>query len=491
MVLSGTLFRAWFGLYHQFWNQSPDQLMWEWVISDFSAFGFSGMHQLMHYPHEGGSLILSLLALAFRSLPDWLPALSWATLFADSVARYVQIRITYSLWGFHPALFFGIVSVVSGFPLMLPWATVNFGLHALASFIPFVLCYFIAFRQSPVSIGILSGLAVSFSYDSIVFLPFCLFTLVYFNRQKGDQLTGALRYLAAFAITLIPHLFMRLFCDTGFDLSGKSLLSVRGAEREFGIGLDFFTRFADTWKNSLPASFFLNAIHAVYPDRLCVVVLCVILAGFGLSLYGKNTRSRSIPGMLLILCFTALYAASPIFSPDRGQTSYVYYRHMAYVAPLCCALVFAGFSSAGRAGIIISVLITACCLLFTYGYVRNTAVRSGVLIRNAGWALGGKYGHNPAMLTRVASQAPDTAGHEVYIGAGWGITAAMLEWKEAGDHAAVDSLATLFGRYPRAMQSYMREGFEFAFSPGVTPVLDPELRRYFSTAYGETAAPLP
>ena len=76
-------------------------------------------------------VLVVFLAIALTPLDGWLPPLSWAALVVDTLSRYFQIRIATRLFGESTAIWFGAWTVLS-VPLILPWGTVDFGLHFTA-----------------------------------------------------------------------------------------------------------------------------------------------------------------------------------------------------------------------------------------------------------------------------------------------------------------------------------------------------------------------
>ncbi len=79
------------------------------------------------------------------------------------------------------AIYFALWTVAA-VPGLLLWATVNFGLHPLSSFWPFVLLYVAtrSMEEKPpaVWLGVITGLSISWSYDSLVLVPASLVLLV-------------------------------------------------------------------------------------------------------------------------------------------------------------------------------------------------------------------------------------------------------------------------------------------------------------------------
>ncbi|MEO8174821.1 MAG: hypothetical protein ABI581_17115, partial [Sediminibacterium sp.] len=176
ILFAGTVVRFVYGYYAKSWLAAPDQLAWQLGLDEMVNSKTWHYVQLVHAPHEGGSFLVSLLSLLFRPFRFLMPSLSWAALVIDLLSRFIQLKCTERLWDHKTALFFGIWTILS-VPLLIPWGMVNYGLHSLFSFFPFLFLYvMIQYRQHtylPVIVGVLSGIAVSFSYDSMVPVTAC------------------------------------------------------------------------------------------------------------------------------------------------------------------------------------------------------------------------------------------------------------------------------------------------------------------------------
>ena len=56
----GTFVRIMYGLIYEPWLQAPDHLAWELLIEQ-GSFRYD---HLIHYPHEGGSILISIIGLS-------------------------------------------------------------------------------------------------------------------------------------------------------------------------------------------------------------------------------------------------------------------------------------------------------------------------------------------------------------------------------------------------------------------------------------------
>lgn len=472
-ALAGSAVRSWFGQHYLSWNAAPDQLAWSMVLADAAAHGLDGYHQLIHYPHEGGSLLLSLLAFLFAPFATVLPPLSWAALLADTISRFVQIAVSERLFGTRTAAWFAGWTIL-GVPILLPWATVNFGLHALVAFVPFVLVRAAtAAVLSPWKVGVLTGLFLCLSYDALVFVPAIVLWLGFRSGPIPVRAKNVALVLGGFMVGALPHLLLRTLFDNAFHLEALSPVSVRGLDWSAIPIADLHSRAWATLNTSLPASLLLASSEWASPRTLAYIVLGFILTGIA-AVYVSKKEDHGAPTLMsmAVLFFCLLYAASPLFVDRVDITAPVLYRHFAFIVPLLALLVIHGFLRHGRAGAILTALWSLLCASASIAHMADQQQNERPSDRAAGWVLARKYGHDPVRLQRIASMAPPDARNEVLIGYGWGITAVLLEGRRADDTAAVNALHGTLLRFDRGDSALLDEGMRFAFSPGITPVLD-------------------
>src|SRR5262249_34128877 len=138
-VIAGTLVRAAYGLVFEPGQQQPDQIAWGLSLACHEPDGPTLYQRLIHYPHEGGSILVSLLAWL---IGPWgkLPSLSVAALIIDSCSRLVQLLIVRRFFPPSALWWFAMWTIIPA-PALLPWGTVSFGLHAAAAFIPFAILW--------------------------------------------------------------------------------------------------------------------------------------------------------------------------------------------------------------------------------------------------------------------------------------------------------------------------------------------------------------
>jgi hypothetical protein len=469
VLLAGTLVRFLFGWYTHLWMEAPDQLAWQLSID--ATPGNRSIIHLMHAPHEGGTLALGLLSLLFRS-GSLLPSLSWAALLTDTVVRYIQISVTRKVSGHETAAWFGVWTVLA-VPAMVPWGTVNFGLHALSSVFPFVLLYilyrYMGHPYLAILCGLLCALAVSFSYDSLVLLPVSL--LFFIGRPAAKRIRDILVLLAVFAVGMLPHVWVRadLHSQTGNDI----LFSVRTVNWVHVFDLSNLLQGITVWVTALPGSFMLSPAH-VLPPLILVCTVCVLLfSGIVFFISGKEPSTIRRLAVGIVLFFVMAYALSPFNGSRFDSGSYVYYRHLSYIIPLLAFICIAGFSASGTLRkILLPVWVTVCGLL-SMQFMLTTKKAGEPAYRPAGWILVKKYGIDSKLLMDIHTAADPLYSKELVTGFGWGIATTLFDGKP--DTAAIVKLEQVLREYPAMHRPQLINGVRYAFTKDITPVLDPGL----------------
>jgi hypothetical protein len=477
-VLSGTIIRFLYAKYSHAWMAAPDQLAWELSLDEMLESGHFSYNQMIHYPHEGGSFLLSLLALCLRPFEGFLPSLSLAALLFDTGIRYFQIWIAGKMFGHRMAVFFGIWTILA-VPLLIPWSLVNFGLHYLASIFPFVLLYFVRFRDygfpNPWLCGLIVGLSISFAYDNLVLIP-AYFVWILYNNDIRNEWRHLAKFLAFVLLMLILHFVLRIVPDNGFHLENLQMLSIRGIQwSNLFSGFELYDIFT-VWYNALPASFFLSSGEFLSSNVQRWIVMVFCLSGLIWSIFKpgekKGVMSLSI---WIILIFILAYTLSPFFTDSYEKTSYIYYRHLAYILPLLVLVMIHGLLSIPKIGFVLVGIWVALCGVFSITYMISTEPKTTANYRASGWILARKYGDDPKHLIRLHSVAPFGERKELMIGFGWGLTATLMDGKTEKDTAAINQLMLLAQAFPAEERKLVFTGVEYAFSDGITPVLDQEL----------------
>lgn len=476
LVLAGTAVRYFHGVSGQLWNGAPDQLAWGLGLEELRATGTLSYEQLMHYPHEGGSLFLGLLSWLFVPLAGLMPPLSWAALLMDTFARVVQIRVAQRLVDESTARWFAAWTVFAA-PVMLPWGTIDFGLHAAFSFAPFLLAVMVLDPQrSVMRIGLCCGLLASLAYDAWVFAPAFALLLLTADESLKMRVRQLLTFALACVLGFLPHLFLRLYAQDGFGLEDHGALSIRGLEQDPINAGELPAKLWQVYTAALPASFTLGA----FADPLVRVISIVLLALLILSAWGMRrqwTAASSAMKALVIttLVFLLVVVVAPFFQPRPEGSGYLYYRYFAFIAPLIALLVLHGSAALGRSGVPTRVTWTVLCAILSVAYMVRTRPITTPNMEATGWVLARKYGDRPAVLMRIIQRAPMNQQQDLVYGAGWGLTAALFDGKTTQDTAAVNKFDQLWKAFPQAQHAQLERGVLRAFDPGITPALDPAL----------------
>jgi hypothetical protein len=463
IVLAGTIVRFGYGFTTKAWLGSPDQLAWGLDIDEMLHSKNWNYIQLTHAPHEGASFFISLFSILFRPFQSLLPSLSLAALVIDSVGRFIQIRIAQKLFGDETALWFALWSILA-VPVLIPWGTVNFGLHALLSFVPFVFCWIMQKYKGAVSLpwicGIACGIAVSLSYNSIVLVVTAALFFVFDGSDPKRKIKNLLVFFVVSGITFLPHLLARIYNDP----PDEAMFSIRGAPFHF-IDWQPVINLYSVWFTSLPGSLLL------LPGRiLCGSVFLFLLVGMTFYITTAKNKINYLP-VLILFVFIVLYAFSPFYGKEYGNPNYVYYRHLCYIVPLLVVMVINGFIKMGSVKRIVLAGWLLFCGTATAYYIFNPG-KPTPTYKAAGWILAKKYQSDIGKLFAISSLAPAMHREELIKGFGWGLGASVLQ---RNDPAAVEKLVALIRNAPQGLQHTLEEGVRYAFTKGVTPVLNPSL----------------
>lgn len=460
LVLAGSVFRFLYGIHTQAWLGSPDQLAWGMEIEHALQQHAWSYLAFTHAPHEGGSFFISVLSVLFSLLPQWLPPLSWAALFIDTAGRFAELKVTRQFFGDETALWFGLWTVLSA-PLFIPWATVNFGLHALLGCVPFVFCRAMVMRRHSkyfaVGMGLLCALAVSLSYNSIVL---AIVAVCFVGMDAGTvdkRLKRVLFFLLSFSIAMLPHLATRLFL-----YPSESLLSVRALNLNGIAYLQNAGCLVTAWFTAIPGSFWLSGGFWYVPVSFFLLT--------GAILYLKKWKtpvSVKLLPVAVVVVFVTLYVFSPLYAKRANDPHYVYYRHLTYILPLLVVIVIHGWL---QSGVWKKYMLTGWLLFCGAMSVRYFAGSGKAMqtYKAAGWILAQKY-HAPNLFS-FQNAAPSRYRSEVVQGFGWGLTAKML--CVSRPNPATAWMQTL-RQTPPALRTDMLTGARYAFNKGVTPVLNP------------------
>jgi hypothetical protein len=454
---------------------APDEMAWGAELDDLLKNGHFSYKQLIHYPHEGGSFFISLLALGLSPLKSLAFPLTLAALLVDTIVRYVQVRVTQRIFGEKAGVLFALLGWFY-LPSLFPWAFVNFGLHASASVFPFLLLYFAFVYKDRERFawycGLLTGIAISYAFDNIVLIPACLLFLIISFRVHLVLAKKIFLYLGFTLLGLLPYLACRLFISQQFAFEPQRLFQGRDLIIDLQFSSEQFSHLYKVWYNNFPASFFINSSSWFSSRTYTIMAMAVMLVSVFLLIRDKKKQAIIALAALVVLCFTIAYSLSPLYEDSIEHTNYVDYRHFSYILPLACLLIVRAFLSLPRAGIFMSTCWIIVCAFFSIAYIKNTEPVQQPLYKPAGWILAKKYGDDPKKLTQIAEIKEKSVRDELMYGYGWGISTALLQNKKAPASEEIKKIKILLEQFPAADRKQVRDGIVFSFSERVTPRLD-------------------
>ena len=105
------------------WEISVDHIAYELILEQ----GYLTYNKLIHYPHEGGTIVVSLLALILESFTKF-SSVSIAILLFDFATRFFQIYIVNKIFNNNILKYFILWTLVPG-PMILGLSATFIGLH--------------------------------------------------------------------------------------------------------------------------------------------------------------------------------------------------------------------------------------------------------------------------------------------------------------------------------------------------------------------------
>lgn len=481
LLLAGTALRAWYGWHHRSWGEAPDQLAWELVLDEAREHGLQRYDKLVHYPHEGGTIISSWLGL-FTGRISRFPSLSVAALLLDTLSRLIQLLVVRRYFDKKVFIAFGIWTVFA-LPSILPWGAVNYGLHSIAAFLPFVLLHLLARERKKKYAfavdGLVLALSIWFCYDAWVLLPVYLMALFFMSGKWVHKLL----FFPAFSFVLLAHLCVRIFADAGFHLTPSGLSSLRG-EYLFSFGAATWQHITHVWIGALPGSSLLPSFYGLTAVKVRMVYLGFLALGaigFVLLLRRRQQPQARQHVFIVLPLFILLYALSPFVQDFAGFPHYATYRHWAFILPFLCLFTIQGLSALPLKHVWTSAFLLLCC----WGTLRqvNEEPSGRYMMREAGFAIGTKLGHDPLRISRMAHDHPKAA-EALLQGVGWGMADALL-MDTTATAANMDKLMQLVCTWPPQQQHRVMEGVVYAFGTQVNPRLDLALLHEMRKKYPE------
>jgi len=469
LCILGSMVRLLYGYVYTPWLRAPDHIAWDILL------GLGGLKYdlLVYYPHEGGSILISLIA-RFAGLFTNISALAVCAALLDFVSRYIQVYVTQKVLGDKVALLFGTWTVFAA-PVILPWGVVNFGLHSISSFFPFMLLYLLWLDKPStrfyILCGIFLGLSFWFSYSNYVLIVvFFLFHL--FGKTRFRALFYALPSLL---IILLVHVWVRWVADPGFHLEEIDITSIRNTEFMFSDP-ETWEWIRYVWTNALAQSFVAHpdpVTFTIWLKRTWIVLFFLGMSGC-LWLFIQRTYPWKISVHLLtILLFVTVYAISPFCYTYETFGHYMSYRHLTYIMPFIALFILLGLSAFKwgplPAVIFLCIGVGAAGMLFRQKPSEDTAVKA------AGWALAIKMGHEPGVVCQAISSTRYDRSSLVQ-GMGWGMSTALFNNVPEEEVAPrIERLEAMISSYPEEWKQDLLEGIKFSFSDDVTPRLNKEI----------------
>ena len=365
-------------------------------------------------------------------------------------------------------------------PLLIPWATLNFGLHSLTSFLPFIFLYYLTSERSKYSralvCGVITGLSISLSYNSLIFIPAFLVYTFFIPALPKQKLFIAGQFILITILTLIPHFLTRYYFDTGFILLDLPVFSVRGVPPENIFTFEHVNNFFHAWHRALPSSFLISSAEFIssYLQR-DIIFIFFMIAGILLIIKHKENNKIIYPILMVIFLYMLLYAFSPFYSDEINIKSFIYYRHLTYIVPLVGVTLIYAFLKFEKIGTYFMIAWLLVCGSGIFIFFKTTKQPEQYAYRAAGWVLAEKYGDDTKKLMSIYHVTPDDQKEEIMTGYGWGLTTVLLNEKNFPDTIALHKLIMLLDQFPLEQKEFLLLGAQHAFKPGITPVLEPEL----------------
>jgi hypothetical protein len=418
--LLGTIVRVLYAINFEPWLEASDHLAWE-ILLKLNSWEYK---YLIHYPHEGGSILVSILA-KLIGVFEKSQLLSVSALILDGFIRLLQILIVKSIWGKKVAVLFGIWMIFS-ISALLPWSSVVFGLHYISSVFPFVFLWLLnsnkTHRFKPLWMGLFLGLSIWFHYSNFILLLSFVFYYLFFDRNNSKNL---LSLFIAFSI-LVFHFFVRSIVNPGFQLLKLNAFSIRGLDFTLSDNLSM-ANFLELCTSGLKSIIYSG--HNYAGLWLGIFWLVLIMIGLLVTTYkskSSNKKGLNVTALFVVFSFLILYSISPLYQEFDISEHYFSFRHLAYIIPIFILLVINGFKQIKfkYVGLLLFNILLITSLSSTwFSLQKNKAMH---FVRPTGWVLGTKLGHQPQVLYKVINQS-QYSKEGLTTGAFWGITQTLFK----------------------------------------------------------------
>lgn len=466
----GSIVRLIYGIMHQPWLQSPDQMAWE-IILDQKMFTYD---HLIHYPHEGGTIVISLISQVINILTS-LNSLSITAFILDFLIRIFQMNIIEKVFNSKIAFYFGLWTIFAT-STIIPWGTTIFGLHYISGIFPFVFLFLISKREVSFKNQILNGtiiaLMIWFNYTNLMLAPIFIIHLL----TQTNRLQNAIAFLSSLLVIILLHFIIRLNFSAGFILNEYSLFSVRGESlsTDFKTFINRLLIIPDTLSNALIA-LPINGKARVYFKIVIYLFFGFSLTGIILSIRNKSFNKNVLYIIILITLFSVIYLLSPFYFPENFG-NYIAFRHLSFIVPLISLLIIISLSFF-RIKVLVYIFIVICSMRSINLFSLKNSVDSNDLALKTGWILGSKFGHDPNKIIKLVSSQNNNS--ILLQGAVWGINSSLLfdtkQISPADAELKVQKLVSILTAFPKGNNTDIKKGLLISFSNKVSPVLDPAL----------------
>lgn len=449
LVLLGGAVRLWLGVLCHPALAQPDQHAWGLLLDEAYTIGFRS-DQLLHLPHEGGTGLLSVLALLIRPFCDSsLTALSYSGLILDTLVRGLQAAAMVAIFGRCAGIAFATWSVFA-LPVLLPWGAMSVSLHHLGSVWPFLFLW--ATHSGDVRrAGIVTALAMLWSYNGMVLL-LPLLGLGLRTRRLWIAFSPVL-------VAIVVLVLIRMTPSLGFQLEDMPMWSIRSVElRE--PEAPRLLRMTEVWWRHLPQATAAPAFGGAPAWWLGAPWLFGVAVGISVGLWRSASRPTVLLGVGVTILYILIYAISP-FSDLPTKHDYFTFRHLTWVLPLLAGLALAGWSQLRSASIVALIASAGSAFALWAGPLERAEL---VQPDSVGWLIGRKLGDQPERVAAIAAHQA-----ELLEGVGWGTAEAILRFGYHTDPPQLIALRALVERYPPLDRPHVDAGVRRALAGSRMP----------------------
>lgn len=472
--IAGAIVGYQFALSSGSFNLSAEQTAWQYasnanVIAGSRSFWF---------PLEPMSLIVSKLAALFTFLNHIIPSLSLAVIVLHTLISFWQMQITAIVFGKQSAAFFALWQIAA-VPLLLPLNTVVFSLDSLNSISPFLFMWLIS--QTPktkinrLKIAAYLSLLSVLALQNLLYLPLFYIAIRLISRETENK--KLLYRPLLLACLFVPIMLYSFYLINGNDYLADLKQQLNSVTFTSDIS-DYITRPALLVLEILPKGLYLFSLPQLAGYSLSWLFFAIFVIAFGSIIKLSNFYKRiELVALLLIVVYVFGYCLTVFFKTDINKIGFFSLRHLAYILPfLFATILHATLTNKLPGKILVLSLIIGSAIASVYYFDKITR-QADPNNRAAGWLLAKKFGADSEKLTAIAEKLPYDSKNDLYFGIGWGLTTKLLRDAKKTDNALQDSLIFVISSFDQQHRLKLLEGIDYAFSPGVTPVLDSTLKQ--------------